>query len=89
MMVGNAQVAGPEIIRHVAVPSGPASLLDVGGGHGAFAIQFCQAHPGLQAQIMDTAVALNTARAAIVEAAWPRGSRPIQVISGLRAGWAA
>ena len=68
MMVGNAQVAGPEIIRHVAVPSGPASLLDVGGGHGAFAIQFCQAHPGLQAQIMDTAVALNTARAAIVEA---------------------
>ena len=68
MMVGNALVAGPEIVRHVDVPDGPATLLDVGGGHGVFAVQFCAVHPHLRATVLDTAVALNTARLRVDEA---------------------
>lgn len=68
MMVGNAKIAGAEIRGHVPVPDDATRLLDVGGGHGEFAIQFCAAHPRLLAQIMDTAVALNTARQRVAAA---------------------
>jgi 2-polyprenyl-3-methyl-5-hydroxy-6-metoxy-1,4-benzoquinol methylase len=41
---------------HGAVPpstTGPRRLLDIGGGHGAYAAALCRRHPGLTATILD------------------------------------
>lgn len=45
MMMGNANTIGPDIIKKVNLPKGATRLLDVGGGHGMFSIQFCHAYP--------------------------------------------
>ena len=62
MMMGNANVTGPDIVKKVALPDDATRLLDVGGGHGMFSILFCLAHPWLQATIIDDEAALQTAR---------------------------
>lgn len=62
MMVGNANVAGAEVLKKLTVPDGAARLLDVGGGHGVFSVMLANAYPQLQATIMDTAMALETAK---------------------------
>lgn len=62
MMMGNANIVGPHIVQKVQLPDTAARLLDVGGGHGAFSILFCQAHPTVQATIIDSETALETAR---------------------------
>jgi SAM-dependent methyltransferase len=62
MMMGNAHLVGPDIVKKVNIPENATRLLDVGGGHGMFSILFCQAYPWLQATIIDDEVALETAR---------------------------
>jgi cyclopropane fatty-acyl-phospholipid synthase-like methyltransferase len=62
LMVGNANVAGAEVLKKLAVPSGAARLLDVGGGHGVFSVMLAQAHAQLEATILDDEVALQTAK---------------------------
>jgi 2-polyprenyl-3-methyl-5-hydroxy-6-metoxy-1,4-benzoquinol methylase len=62
MMMGNAQLVGPDIVKKVNLPENATRLLDVGGGHGMFSIFFCRAHPWLQATIIDDETALETAR---------------------------
>lgn len=62
MMMGNANLVGPEIVKKVALPETAVRLLDVGGGHGQFAIRFCQSHPQLAATVLDSPAALETAR---------------------------
>jgi len=61
-MVGNANLIGPDVVKKIKLPDEGGRLLDVGGGHGMFTIQFCQANPQLQATIVDSAAALATAR---------------------------
>lgn len=61
-MVGNANIIGPDVVKKIKLPTEGGRLLDVGGGHGMFSIQFCQANPHLQATIVDSAAALETAR---------------------------
>ncbi len=62
MMMGNANVAGPNIVKKIALPESASHLLDVGGGHGAFSIHFCRTHPNLRATIIDSKTALQTAQ---------------------------
>ncbi|MFN2136759.1 MAG: methyltransferase [Candidatus Promineifilaceae bacterium] len=62
MMVGNAHLTAPDIIKKLPPLPPGANLLDVGGGHGVFAIEFCRAYPDLQATIIDTPIALQSAR---------------------------
>jgi len=62
MMFGNANLNAPDVAKRVKLPAGPMRLLDVGGGHGAYTIHFCQAYPNLQATILDSASALKTAK---------------------------
>lgn len=62
MMAGNARLNAPQIAARIQLPSGPTRLLDVGGGHGIYTIQLCHAYPNLQATIMDSAIALETAQ---------------------------
>jgi ubiquinone/menaquinone biosynthesis C-methylase UbiE len=62
MMVGNANIMAPDIVKQLDIPQVNGRLLDVGGGHGMFTIHLCQANPNLQATIVDSAVALETAK---------------------------
>lgn len=62
MMYGSANMNGPDVVKRVKLPAGPTRLLDVGGGHGAYTIHFCQAYPNLQATILDSEIALATAK---------------------------
>ena len=61
MMVGNANIMAPDIIKKVNLPP-HARLLDVGGGHGMFTVHFCEANPTLNATILDSETALRTAQ---------------------------
>lgn len=62
MMFGNANLTGADIVKRVKLPTEPTRLLDVGGGHAAYSIHFCQANPALQATVLDSAMALETAK---------------------------
>ena len=60
-MRGLAELAdyiGPEVAGKVRLASPPKRLLDVGGGHGAYAAVFCQKYPGLQSDLLDLPEAL-------------------------------
>jgi SAM-dependent methyltransferase len=43
----------PHVLRAIAVPAGPASVVDIGGSHGLYAMALCAKHPGLRAVIME------------------------------------
>ncbi|MDX1745144.1 MAG: methyltransferase [Halobacteriales archaeon] len=57
-----------EVTGKVDVPDGATSLLDVGGGHGLYAIDLCRAHPELTATVLDNPAALGAARSEIAAA---------------------
>ena len=52
-MVALAQMAGPEVISKVKLPATVRRLLDAGGSHGLYSINFCKNHPDLSATILD------------------------------------
>ena len=54
------------IASKVPVPANARSLVDVGGGHGLYAIAFCRRYPHLTAAIVDLPEALEEARENIV-----------------------
>lgn len=61
MMVGNANIMAPDIVKKIDLPPN-AHLLDVGGGHGMFTVHFCEANPTLKATVVDSEAALRTAQ---------------------------
>ena len=63
-----ASLVVDEVAAAVDVPDGATRLLDVGGGHGLFAIELCRAHPDLSATVFDHPEALGAARAEIDDA---------------------
>lgn len=67
-MIGNANIIGPDVVKIIDLREQETKLLDIGGGHGKFTIQFCQAYPGLRGTIIDNAVALQTAARFVKEA---------------------
>ncbi|UCH06488.1 MAG: hypothetical protein JSV55_10255 [Deltaproteobacteria bacterium] len=52
-MMAQARMADPEIIAKVKLQPTVRRLLDVGGGHGLHAINFCHSYPDLEATILD------------------------------------
>ena len=52
-MMATARMADPEVIAKVKLPVAARRLLDVGGGHGLHAINFCGRYPDLSATILD------------------------------------
>jgi cyclopropane fatty-acyl-phospholipid synthase-like methyltransferase len=61
-MVMSASLMGPDIATKLSLPDGPSRLLDVGGGHGMFSIIMCEHYPQLQATILDSHSAQETAQ---------------------------
>lgn len=62
MLVASAKLTGETIAKELNLTTTASRSLDVTGGHGIFSAIFCQHYPGLQATILDSPVALETAR---------------------------
>ncbi len=63
-----ASVLVSEVAKKVDVPDGATRLLDVGGGHGLYAVELCRRHLDLSATVFDYPEALDVARAEIADA---------------------
>lgn len=59
MLDGHGQLLAAELAPLIPVPSGPARLLDLGGGHGRYSMALCERHPALSATVMDYESALG------------------------------
>ncbi|MBX0294187.1 class I SAM-dependent methyltransferase [Haloarcula nitratireducens] len=57
-----ATVLVDEIASKLTVPDDARTLLDVGGGHGLYAVELCSRHPNLRATVFDAPAALTVAR---------------------------
>lgn len=64
-MIATARMADEEIVAKVKLQSTARRLLDVGGGHGLHAINFCHRYPDLSATVMDWPQAREVAEATI------------------------
>ena len=58
--LAQARLIAPELVRRLALPAKARTLLDIGGGHGFYAMEFCNRHPELRATILDLSGAINT-----------------------------
>jgi predicted O-methyltransferase YrrM len=67
-MMATARMADPEVIAKVKLPVTARRLLDVGGGHGLHAINFCSRYPDLSATILDWPQTRKVAEANIAAA---------------------
>jgi SAM-dependent methyltransferase len=56
-----ARLSAGEVARRVLLPRGAATMLDVGGGHGAYSVAFCRRYRQLQATVLDVAEAVDAA----------------------------
>ncbi|MCB9761279.1 MAG: methyltransferase domain-containing protein [Alphaproteobacteria bacterium] len=63
-----ARFVGPEVARRVRVDRPPGRLLDVGGGHGQYAVALCKRWPGLQAEVLELPEAVPHGEAMVAEA---------------------
>lgn len=52
-----ARLVGPEVVSKIKLHHRAAKLLDAGGSHGYFSVEFCRANPGLTATVLDWAEA--------------------------------
>lgn len=60
---------GAEVARKVKLGNAtPKKLLDVGGGHGGYAMAFCKKHPSLTATVLDLPEACEAGRAIVQRA---------------------
>jgi 2-polyprenyl-3-methyl-5-hydroxy-6-metoxy-1,4-benzoquinol methylase len=66
-LMGSVTLAGPDVVKKLNLSKTAEWVLDVGGGHGLFSIMLCQQHPQLQATVLDTPIALQTAERNIAQ----------------------
>lgn len=62
-----ARISADEVVRRVPLPAGARAMLDVGGGHGHYAVAFCCRHPRLRATILDLPAAAEAVEAILAE----------------------
>lgn len=63
-----ARISLPELQLVLRLPRRPESLLDLGGGHGAYSIWMCQRYPGLRATVLDLEGAARVGQEQVAEA---------------------
>ncbi len=66
-LMANVTFTGADVIKKLNLPQTAEWMLDVGGGHGLFSIMLCEQHPQLQATVLDTPTALQTAEINIAQ----------------------
>jgi len=62
-MANLARLLIPEVIRKIRLPRTEGHLLDLGGSHGLYSLEYCRRSPGSTAIVMDFAPALRQAAA--------------------------
>jgi ubiquinone/menaquinone biosynthesis C-methylase UbiE len=65
-----ARLSVAEVVAGVSMPmtDGPRSLLDIGGGHGLYAVELCRKNPRLTATVLDLAGSARIGREIVAEA---------------------
>jgi SAM-dependent methyltransferase len=56
-----ARLSAAEVARRIPLAASANRMLDVGGGHGTYAVAFCRRYPRLQATILDLPQAVEAA----------------------------
>lgn len=51
-----------EVVSRINMPISPKRMLDIGGSHGLFCVEFCRKYPGLKATVLDWAIGLENAK---------------------------
>jgi hypothetical protein len=50
-----------EVVSRIKLPTPPKRMLDIGGSHGLYCVQFCRKYPTLTATVLDWAIGLENA----------------------------
>jgi hypothetical protein len=56
-----------EVVSRVRIPHSPKKMLDVGGSHGLYCVEFCRKHPALKATVLDWPIGLENARLTLAQ----------------------
>jgi hypothetical protein len=56
-----------EVVSHTRIAVSPRRMLDVGGSHGLYCVEFCRRYPALKATVLDWAIGLENARLTLAQ----------------------
>ena len=62
MLAGVARHSAPEVVAAVELPPNAKRIVDIGGSHAIFSLEFLKAHPELKATVLDFPGALEVGR---------------------------
>jgi 2-polyprenyl-3-methyl-5-hydroxy-6-metoxy-1,4-benzoquinol methylase len=62
-----ARLSAPEVAARVPGLQNPLTMLDIGGGHGAYSAALCRRYPQLNATILDLPQAIQVANSLVAE----------------------
>jgi hypothetical protein len=57
-----------EVVSRTGIPNPPKRMLDVGGSHGLYCVEFCRKYPALKATVVDWPIGLENARLTLAQA---------------------
>lgn len=63
--MGSASVK--EVVSRMKLPISPKRMLDIGGSHGLYCVEFCRKYPDLKATVLDWAVGLENAKITLTQ----------------------
>lgn len=63
--LGSASVK--EVVSRMKLPISPKRMLDIGGSHGLYCVEFCRKYPDLKATVLDWAVGLENAKITLTQ----------------------
>jgi hypothetical protein len=58
-----------EVVSRIKLPISPKRMLDIGGSHGLYCVEFCRKYPDLKATVLDWAIGLENARITLAQEA--------------------
>jgi ubiquinone/menaquinone biosynthesis C-methylase UbiE len=56
-----------EVVSRMKLPMSPKRMIDIGGSHGLYCVEFCRKYPDLKATVLDWAVGLENAKITLTQ----------------------
>lgn len=56
-----------EVVSRIKMPIPPKKMLDIGGSHGLYCVEFCRKYPDLKATVLDWAIGLENANITLTQ----------------------